>query len=59
MRFVADWRKSENGYSTMPNANNPTPVASAVNDEKAECAETIGVNEVAQPRDEPSRDEED
>ena len=26
-------------------------------DEKGECAETIGVNEVAQTRDEPSKDE--
>jgi hypothetical protein len=28
-------------------------------DEKAECAETISVSDVAQPRNEPSRDEED
>jgi hypothetical protein len=28
-------------------------------DEKGECAETIGVNEVARPRTEPSKDEED
>jgi len=28
-------------------------------DEKAECTETIGVNEVAQPRNESSKDEED
>jgi hypothetical protein len=41
------------------NANNPTPVASAITMKKAECAETIGVNEVAQPRNEPSRNEEE
>jgi hypothetical protein len=28
-------------------------------DEKAECAETIGVNELAQPRNESSKKEED
>jgi len=28
-------------------------------DEKGECAETIGANEVAQPYNEPSKDEED
>jgi hypothetical protein len=28
-------------------------------DEKGECAETVGVNEVAQPRKEPSRNKED
>jgi hypothetical protein len=28
-------------------------------DEKAECADTTGVNEVAQPHNEPSKDEED
>jgi hypothetical protein len=28
-------------------------------DEQGECAETIGVNEVTQPRSEPSKDEED
>jgi hypothetical protein len=28
-------------------------------DEQGECAETIGVNEVAQPGSEPSKDEED
>jgi len=28
-------------------------------DEKAECAETIGVNEVAQPCSEPSKEKED
>jgi hypothetical protein len=28
-------------------------------DDKAECAETIAVDEVAQPRNEPSRKEED
>jgi hypothetical protein len=28
-------------------------------DENGECAETIGVNEVAQPRNQPSTDEED
>jgi hypothetical protein len=28
-------------------------------DEKGECSETIGVNEVAQPRDEPPKSEED
>jgi hypothetical protein len=28
-------------------------------DEKGDCAETIGANEVAQPYNEPSKDEED
>ena len=28
-------------------------------DEKGECAETVGVNEVAQPSSQPSKDEED
>jgi len=39
------------------NANKPIPVASAINDEKGECAETIDTNEVAQPSDAPSKDE--
>jgi hypothetical protein len=41
------------------NANMPIPVRACDYDEKGECAETVGVNEVAQPRKEASGEEED
>jgi hypothetical protein len=51
-RKLRKWKKWLLNYAR--NANMPTPVRACDYDEKGECAETVGVNEVAQPRKEAS-----
>jgi len=59
MGTTVNWRKWKNGYSTMPEMQTSPSRRACDYDDKAECAETIAVDEVAQPRNEPSRKEED
>jgi hypothetical protein len=56
LRFVANGRKWKNGYSTVQKCKQAHPGRACDYDEKCECAETVGVNEVAQPRNQPSKD---